>query len=114
MRFHRPGLAQGLAGGHPVPCLRPGDPAIRKTIHTTNEIEGLNRVIRRSIKTRGSFPTKDAATKLIYLTIRTIGHGAGPEWFAARNHFARMFEDSFNAGLCLKPAWTSQDTQMSS
>jgi putative transposase len=42
------------------------DPAIRKIIYTTNAIESLNRVIRKSIKTRGSFPTDDAATKLIY------------------------------------------------
>nr|WP_281179117.1 IS256 family transposase [Roseibaca calidilacus] len=42
------------------------DPAIRKIIYTTNAIESLNRVIRKSIKTRGSFPTVEAATKLIY------------------------------------------------
>jgi transposase-like protein len=53
------------------------DPAIRKIIYTKNAplddaahrlpamIESLNRVIRKSIKTRGSFPTEDAATKLI-------------------------------------------------
>lgn len=32
------------------------DPAIRKIIYTMNVIESLNRVIRKSIKTRGSFP----------------------------------------------------------
>ena len=42
-------------------------PAIRKIIYTTNAIESLSRVIRKSIKTRGSFPTDEAATKLIYL-----------------------------------------------
>ena len=41
------------------------DPAIRKIIYTTNAFESLNRVIRKSIKTRGSFPTEDAAKKLI-------------------------------------------------
>jgi transposase-like protein len=41
------------------------DPAIRKIINTTNAIESLNRVIRKPIKTRGSFPTDEAATKLI-------------------------------------------------
>ena len=30
------------------------------------------RVIRKSIKTRGSFPTDDAATKLNYLAIRNF------------------------------------------
>ena len=38
------------------------DPAIRKIIYTTNAIESLNRVIRKSIKTRGAFPTDEAAT----------------------------------------------------
>ena len=66
------------------------DPAIRKIIYTTNAIESLNRVIRKSIKTRGSFPTEDAATKLIYLAIRKFEKGGRNvrEWFAARNHFA--------------------------
>jgi putative transposase len=75
------------------------DPAIRKIIYTTNAIESLNRVIRKSIKTRGSFPTEDAATKLIYLAIRNFEKGGRNvrEWFAARNHFAIMFEDRFNA-----------------
>ncbi|PPB82260.1 mutator family transposase [Albidovulum inexpectatum] len=46
------------------------DPAIRNIIYTTNAIENLNRVIRKSFKTRGSFPTDEAATKLICLAIR--------------------------------------------
>ncbi len=41
-------------------------PSVRKIIYTTNAIESLNRVIRKTTKTRGSFPTDDAATKLIY------------------------------------------------
>lgn len=42
---------------------------LRKAVYTTNSIEGLNRQIRKSIKTRGHFPDEDAATKLIYLAI---------------------------------------------
>ena len=74
-------------------------PAIRKIIYPTNAIESLNRVIRKSIRTRGSFPTGDAATKLIYLAIRNFEKDGRnvPEWFAARNQFAIMFEDRFNA-----------------
>ncbi len=34
-----------------------------------------NRVIRKSIKTRGSFPTEEAATKLIDLAIRNFEKG---------------------------------------
>ena len=47
-------------------------PAVRKIIYTTNAIESLNRVIRKTTKTRGSFPTDAAATKLIYLAIRNF------------------------------------------
>ena len=45
---------------------------VRKIIYTTNAIESLNRVIRKTTKTRGSFPTDAAATKLIYLAIRNF------------------------------------------
>jgi NAD(P)-dependent dehydrogenase (short-subunit alcohol dehydrogenase family) len=34
-------------------------PDVRKIIYTTNAIESLNRVIRKTTKTRGSFPTDD-------------------------------------------------------
>ena len=66
------------------------DPAVCKIINTTNAIESLNRVIRKSIKTRGSFPTGEAATKLIYLANRKFEMDGRDvrEWFAARNQFA--------------------------
>ena len=75
------------------------DPAIRKIIYTTNAIESLNRVIRKSIKTRGSFPTDEAATKLIYLAIRSFEKDGRNvrEWFAAQNQFAIMFGERFAA-----------------
>jgi transposase-like protein len=75
------------------------DPAIRKIIYTTNAIESLNRVIRKSIKTRGSFPTEETATKLVYLAIRKFEKGGRNirEWFAACNQLAIMFDKRFNA-----------------
>ena len=75
------------------------DPAIRKIIYTTNAIESLNRVIRKSIKTRGSFPTDEAALKLIYLAISRFEKDGRNvrEWFAARNQFAIMFNQRFGA-----------------
>ena len=95
----RPGVAAGMGRGDPLLRLRSGDPAIRKIIYTTNAIESLNRVIRKSIKTRGSFPTDDAATKLIYLAIRSFEKDGRNvrEWFAARNQFAVMFGERFAA-----------------
>jgi putative transposase len=42
---------------------------VRRVVYTTNTIEALHRQIRKTIKTRGHFPTEDAARKLIYLAI---------------------------------------------
>jgi putative transposase len=44
-------------------------PDVRRIIYTTNSIEALHRQVRKTIKTRGHFPTEDAARKLIYLSI---------------------------------------------
>jgi len=44
-------------------------PDVRRVIYTTNSIEALHRQLRKIIKTRGHFPTEDAARKLIYLAI---------------------------------------------
>jgi putative transposase len=77
------------------------DPKIRKIIYTTNArsqriqilfclatIKSLNRVIRKSIKTWGLFPTEDAALKLIYLAIRKFEKGGRNvrSWYAVRNY----------------------------
>ena len=73
-------------------------PEIRRVIYTTNAIESLNRVIRKAIKTRGSFPSEEAAEKLIYLAIK--GHEKKARnvraWLTALNQFAIMFEDRFS------------------
>ena len=42
---------------------------LRRIVYTTNAIEGLNRQVRKAIKTRGHFPDEQAATKLIYLAL---------------------------------------------
>jgi putative transposase len=72
-------------------------PAIRKMIYTTNAVESLNRSLRKVIKTRGSFPTDDAALKLLYLAIRNAGlRWRRPiEWTAAMSQFAILFGDHF-------------------
>ena len=38
---------------------------VRRVLYTTNAIESLNRIIRKAIKTRGSFPSEDAAETLV-------------------------------------------------
>ena len=73
--------------------------AIRKIIYTTNAMESLNRVLRKTLKTKGSFPTEEAATKLIFLAIRNFEKGGRNvrEWVAARNQLAIMFTGRFDA-----------------
>ena len=48
-------------------------PDISKMIYTTNTVESLHRSLRKIIKTRGSFPSDEAATKLLYLAIQNAG-----------------------------------------
>ena len=52
----------------------------RRSIPVTNAIEALNRQLRKAVKTKGHFPTEDAARKLIYLAI----HNAAPQWTRTR------------------------------
>ena len=40
---------------------------IRRLIYTTNTVEGYNRQVRKVIKTKSSFPSEEAARKLLYL-----------------------------------------------
>lgn len=71
-------------------------PEIRRVIYTTNAIESTNMSLRKVLKTRGSFPTDEAALKLIYLALQNItARWTMPikEWRAALNRFAILFED---------------------
>ena len=75
-------------------------PVIRKVIYTTNAIESLNRSLRKAIKTRGHFPSNEAASKLLYLAIRNLtAHWKNPPWYwaEAMNQFAIMFDDRLQA-----------------
>jgi len=72
-------------------------PEIRRILTTTNAIESLHMQLRKIIKTRGHFPTDEAATKLLYLALRNIHKRwkAAPEWQAALTHFAVLFPGRF-------------------
>ena len=47
-------------------------PEISRLLYTTNAIESLHMQLRKIVKTRGHFPTDEAATKLLYLALRNI------------------------------------------
>ena len=75
-------------------------PGIRRVIYTTNAIESVNARLRKIIKTRGHFPTDDAANKLIWLALRNITadwRKAAHHWKEAMNQFAILYDDRFNA-----------------
>jgi transposase-like protein len=73
--------------------------AIRKIIYTTNAVGSLNRVLWKTLKIKGSFPTEEAATMLIFLAIRNFEKRGRTvrEWVAARNQLAIMFAGRFDA-----------------
>jgi len=72
-------------------------PEIRKIVYTTNAIESLNMSLRKAIKTRGAFPSEDAALKVMYLALKNLAgkwqtvHG----WRDALNCFAVLWEARF-------------------
>lgn len=75
---------------------------IRKVIYTTNAIESLNSVIRKSVKTRKLFPSDESATKVVYLAIQAASKKwTMPirNWKAAMNHFMIMFEEQLTPHL---------------
>lgn len=72
---------------------------VRKMIYTTNAVESLHMSLRKIIKTRGSFPSEEAAVKLLYLALRnvsakweTIQH-----WKQALNQFEVLWGDRIRA-----------------
>ena len=71
---------------------------VRRIIYTTNAIEALNSKLRRAVRTRGHFPSDDAATKLLYLVLnRATAEWKRPprEWAEAKTQFAVMFNERF-------------------
>src|SRR5699024_11665293 len=69
-------------------------PDVRRVIYTTNAIESVHARLRKIIKTRGHFPSDEAATKLIWLALRNITaewSRASQHWKAAMNQFAIIY-----------------------
>lgn len=68
---------------------------IRKIIYTTNAIESLNSVIRKSINNRKIFPNDQSALKVVYLAIQKASQKwtmSVHDWRAAMNRFSIEFE----------------------
>ena len=77
-------------------------PDVRRIIYTTNAMESVNAQVRKIIKTRGHFPSDEAATKLIWLALRNItAEWSRPayNWKSAMNQFAILYGDRFVRGV---------------
>ena len=74
---------------------------IRKVIYTTNAVESLNSTLRRTIKTRGSFPNEEAAFKLLFLAIRNLTGKweAIQHWREALNRFQILWPERIAAAM---------------
>ncbi len=74
---------------------------VRKVIYTTNAVESLHMSLRKIIKTRGSFPSEEAALKLIYLALRNVIEkwDTVQGWRQALNHFQMVWGDRIQAAL---------------
>jgi putative transposase len=75
-------------------------PDVRKVLYTTTALESVHARLRKILKTRGHFPTDEAATKLIWLALRNITATWGKEanfWRSARNQFAIVYGARFTA-----------------
>ena len=68
-------------------------------IFTINAVESLNMTLRKVIKTRGSFPSEEAALKLLYLALTKVAgkwsHVQG--WKEALNRFQILWPDRMPA-----------------
>jgi putative transposase len=98
-RFPTVVAAWRRAWAHVIPFFA-FPPEVRRIIYTTNGIESVNARLRKIIKTRGHFPSDEAASKLIWLALRNITSSwsrASPHWKAAMNQFAILYEERFAA-----------------
>ena len=71
---------------------------VRRIVYTTNAIEALNAKLRRAVRTRGHFPSDEAALKLLYLVLNLAEREwrmPPKEWGMARAQLAILFEDRF-------------------
>lgn len=76
-------------------------PEIRKVMYTTNAVESLNMSLRKIIKTRGSFPSEQAALKLLYMALKNVvikwQRNAVRDWSGAINQFTVLWGDRIRA-----------------
>ena len=78
---------------------------IRKIIYTTNAVESLHMTLRKVTKNRGSFPSQDAAIKLLYLALQNVSKKwhTVQGWREALRQFASAGQNGLSWLERLKP-----------
>jgi len=80
------------------------DAEIRRIVCATNSIESVNARIRKAVRSRGHFPTEQAALKCVYMAVMSLDPtGAGRKrwtmrWKGAMNAFDLAFDGRLTAG----------------
>ena len=72
--------------------------ALQVFIYTTNAIDGVNRAVRKIIKTSLMFHTEDAARKLIWLAIENFTQASkrpSPKWSRAIPFLVARYGERF-------------------
>jgi putative transposase len=67
-----------------------------------SDVEALNAKLRRAVRTRGNFPSDDAATKRLFLVLyRSEKQWIMPprEWSMAKSQFAFLFGERFTIAM---------------
>jgi putative transposase len=74
-------------------------PEVRRVVYTTNLIESINARLRKVVRTRGHFPSEQAALKVLYLAVRNLDSFRSPSvgtrssgWKQALQAFTIYFE----------------------
>jgi putative transposase len=96
-RFPMIGKAWRRAWAHVIPFFA-FPPAVRRVLYTTNVLESVHARLRKIIKTRGHFPTDEAASKLMWLALRNITRDwtlPVRHWKDAMTQFALLYDDRF-------------------
>lgn len=72
--------------------------AVRKLMYTTNPVEGLHRMMRKTTKTKGAFVSEKALSKILYLTLdrkQKVWKKRTHSYKAIQRDLAREFGDRF-------------------
>jgi putative transposase len=74
---------------------------VRRIIYTTNAVESLHMSLRKIIKTRGSFPSEEAALKLLYLALQNVSAkwDLVQQWKQALNQFEILWGERIKAAF---------------